>query len=603
MDVLVCLARREGQVASKDEIFKEVWPGTFVSDDALVRCMGELRHAFDENAASAATLQTIPKRGYRVVLPVLWVKSDIAAGGREVCEAPASVPETENAGEQALPLLPGVWRRPYVIAAAVVVVAVGILLAVDSGRLYRVWRTRARVPVIASVAVLPLANLSSDPAQEYFADGMTDELITQLAQISSWKVISRTSVMRYKGTKKSLPEIARDLSVSAVIEGTVLRSAGRVRITVQLIDAATDHHLWSRSFERDLQDVLLLQSDIARAIVADLNVAVSPRERARLNRARAVVPEAYEAYLKGWHFFNRDQFVKAAMQFEEATFKDPGFALGYALLAEADGMMTFLRDEPPSARALNALERARRLDDSLAEVHAGLGDVLSTSNFDFAAGEAEYRRAVELDRGSVDAALHYALCLHALRRWAAAIEENKRCIRLDPVSPRTHRQLLRLYADTHQYDLAIQQFQKVVDLDPNVSTAWSEVASVYEALGRERDAIAAYLKADSLSGKKAEMVQELETASRVNGLRGYWTKRLEQLERMAKQSSVSPLDFAGIYVRLGRRDDAIRFLERAWAERRPRLMWVPARAVWDPLRSDPRFQSLLRRMRFPEPQR
>lgn len=585
MDVLVCLAKGGGAVVPKSRIFQEVWPSTFVSDDSLVRCIAELRRALDDTGQGPPAIQTIPKRGYRLQLPISWSDS----GNGVMAEPVGADVERYADGKCTEP-----QRHRLVTATVFAIVFAAVIVAVsDTSRDY------AGGPLIKSVAVLPLTNLSNDPGQEYFVDGMTDELISQLAQIRTWKVISRTSMMRYKGTRKSLREIGRDLAVDAVLEGSVMRSGSRVRITVQLIDAATDRHVWSRSFERNLEEVLSLQSAIARAITADLNIVVSPGEQVRLSRVRTPVAEAYELYLKGWYLFNRDEFTRAATYFEEATVKDPGFALGYALLAEANGMSAFAADRPVSPETRAALEKARRLDGSLAEVHAGLGDEQMVGNWDWTAAEAEYRRAVELDPGSADAALHYALCLHALRRWDAAIEEGKRAVRLDPVGPRMHRQMLNLYVDIRRYDLATAEFQKVIELDPNNVAAWTEIALMYEIAGKESDAIAAHSKADALRGASPEALQALEKAVRRAGLRGYWMLRLEQLEEHAKRFPVSPLERAAIYVRLGRRDDAIAMLETAWAERRPRLMWVPAGVGWDSLRSAPRFQALLTRMGFP----
>jgi TolB-like protein/Tfp pilus assembly protein PilF len=452
---------------------------------------------------------------------------------------------------------------------------------------------------VQRIAVLPLTDLSGDPTQEYFADGMTEELITQLAQVNTWSVISRTSVMRYKGTKQPLRRIAGELGVSAVIEGTVLRSGGRVRITAQLIDAATDLHLWSGSFERELSDVLALQSGIAQAIASELNVALGPQEHVRLSRVRRVVPEAYEAYLQGSYFLNRDQFAKAASYFEQAAIRDSNFALAHALLYEAEAMTCFVRDQPLTDRALGALAKARQLDDTLAEVHTDTGDVRAYWDWDFNAGEAEFRRALELDPGSIDAVSHYAGYLHILGRWDEALRAWKRALQLDPVSPTMNLHLLRLFVNMHRYDLAMEQFQKVIDLDPNSAPAYSGIAPAYAALGREGEAVAAWLKADALSGKNPERVKALEAAVKAGGIRAYWSKRLEHLRQDAGRSPVPPLSFASVYVRLGRKDEAMKFLEAAYRQRAPRLVWIKASSVWDPLRSDPRFQDLLRRMRFP----
>jgi TolB-like protein/DNA-binding winged helix-turn-helix (wHTH) protein/Tfp pilus assembly protein PilF len=598
MEVLVCLAKRQGHVAMKEEIFREVWPETFVSDDALTRCIGELRRALHDDAREPSIIRTVPKRGYLIAVPVVWEQ-----GGEPELKAAEPTP-VPGGTELATPAVRTEsvrrpWlRRSWPAVAGGVIVALAILLGSNAGWLLNEWR--AHRPPIQAIAVLPFTELSGDPEQEYFADGMTDQLITELAQLNSWKVISRTSMMRYKRTDEPIPQIAGRLGVDGVIEGSVLRSGGRVRITVQLIHAATDRHLWSGSFEREANDVLQLQNRVARAIAAELNIALRPRESARLKRTPKVVPEAYEAYLKGQHFFNRDQFQKAASHFQEATRIDPGFAVAHAFLYEADAMASFRQDQPVSARALAAMKTALALDDSLAEAHTDAGAVKFYWDWDWKAGEAEFRRAIELDPGSVDAVSHYALCLHVLRRWDAAMQEYGRTLQLDPVSPRMNQLMLKFLVDARRYDLAVEQFRKTIELDADGVAAYSAAGSAYEAMGKDAEAAAAYLKADNLSGKSPERLNALEAATRAGGVRGYWRQRLEQLQVDARRVRVPPLDLATHYVRAGDREQAIWLLEQAYHQRAPRLVWINASAVWEPLRSDGRFQSLLRRMGFPE---
>ncbi len=364
MEVLVCLAKREGSVVSKDELFQEVWAGTYVTDDALTKCIGELRRAFDGTRREPSIIETIPKRGYRVAVPVIWDTGDTMASG-EPGAAVTTAPEAGGGpGDSLAPLnaaapaaKPSFWKRHRVLAVGgVLLLTLAIAVAAGGARLRALLGIRGGPPAIQSIAVLPLTDLSGNPEQEWFAEGMTEELITELAQIEAWKVISRTSVMRYKGTKKSLPEIARELRVDAVVEGTVLRSGSRVRITAQLIHAATDTHLWSGSFEREIDDVFGLQRSIARGIASELKIKLNLEEQVRASRKRRIVPEAYEEYLKGCYFLDRNQYANAESHFEQATQKDPEFALAHALLWEADAWQTFVQDAPPSAKARRALD-------------------------------------------------------------------------------------------------------------------------------------------------------------------------------------------------------------------------------------------------------
>jgi len=594
MDLLVCLARREGRLVSKDEIHREVWADAFVTDDALTRCIAELRRALEDSARDPAIIGTVSRRGYRILVSVVWDPSS-SGGPAPAAEplAPAPVPPPAVLAPPQANRRP--WRRWTVRVGALVLALLALL---PGARLLRSWwPARHHPPVVQAVAVLPLADLSGEPGQEYFADGMTDELITELAHIEAWKVISRTSSMRYRHSTEALPEIARKLGVDAVVEGTVLRSGGRVRITAQLIQAATDSHLWSGSFERDMKDVVTLQREIAETIAGDFRLRFSARKGRTGDRPAD--PAAYEAYLRGWYFFDRFEFNKAASYFEDATVKDPKFALAHALLFEADAMSTFVKDLPLSPRALRAMERARALDDTLAEVHAAAGDVAFFSEWNWAAGEAEYRRGAEIDPRSVDAAHHYAICLSDLGRWDAAAREYRRALELDPASYRLNLDFLRLLIDAHRYPEAVVQLQKTVELDPNQSGVYMMAGILYEAMGRKAEAAAAFLDSDRRSGHDAAQTAAFASAIAAHGLPGYWQALFERVEQEAKRGPVSLLWHARVCVWAGRKSEALALLDAAFAQHNPQLVAIKAGTVWDPLRSEPRFQSLLRRMNFP----
>jgi tetratricopeptide (TPR) repeat protein len=426
---------------------------------------------------------------------------------------------------------------------------------------------------------------------------MTEALITELAQIRSLRVISRTSAMRYRGSGKAVPEIARELSVDAVVEGSVLRSGTRVRITAQLIHAATDSHLWSGSFERNLGDIVSLQDEIARAIAAQLEITLTATEEERLRRGRPVAPDAYDAFLIGQYFVSRGQYGKGADAFEEATKKDPSFALAHAMLCEADSMVTHGLEQPARERALRAMETARKLDDSLAEVHMIVGDKLFYEDWDWAAGEAEFRRAVKIDPGSVQAAMHYMFCLHAQTRWDEAIREGRRALHLDPASPRLNTQWINLLRHSGRHDEALAAFHKLLRLGPEVPGERNRgLANIYQGMGREDEAISALLKADaSLSVPPAEL-DKREAAARTGGLRGYWNAVLQSQPR---QSPLRPVALALLHVQAGRNEEALDWLETAFRQRSPRLAWLKAYSGFDPLRSHPRFRALVRQMRLP----
>lgn len=598
MEVLVCLVHHAGQVVSKDEIFRVVWAETFVSDDSLTQCIVELRRAFHDNAREPTVIKTISKRGYLLLLPALWDAEEKPTNPDEASsEAPGEQSETSSPFEPRLTRLFKHWREHKLLVMSIAIVCIVFALVVIA-IIGRFSKPSVEVSRVRSIAVLPLANLSGDPEQEYFAEGMTEQLITELARSHAFDVISRTSIMRYKGSKLSLRDIAHELSVDAVIEGTVLRSGNRVRVTAQLIDAATDRHIWSDSFERDISDVISLQAGIAAAIAEQLNVTLRPPQEDR-RQSRKVIPEAYEAYLRGKYFFDRLQFAKAASYFERATIADPSFALAYAMLSESDGMVTYLMDLQPSERALRAVQKARELDDDLAEVHDVVADVLLMGKWDWKGAGAEYRRAVELNPASVDAALHYTYWLEMQRRWPEAQEQVKRALRIDPVSPTVNYVMLRLLVNMHQWEAAIQQFNRVIELDPSFSWAYGEVQSAFRKLHREDDLIAAFLTTAQLTpGITPDLIAELSAAARQGGYEACVKTRISQLKKFGVTEQTQPVTLAYLHLAMGNQDGALRLLQKAAQEHRPRLLWINARESMDPIRSDPRFQAILREIGF-----
>jgi TolB-like protein/DNA-binding winged helix-turn-helix (wHTH) protein len=605
MDVLVCLAKRDGEVVSRDALFQEAWAGTHVSQDALTKCIGELRRVFQPARGETPVIETIAKRGYRMAAPVVWDSADTRDDGNSGARQQPSEEVEATPGQAAVPLpaaaTPHGPGRGRLLAVGVAVLStLAIVVAASTGRLGG-WLGMGRDGVaVRSIAVLPLTDLSGDPEQAYFSEGITEELITELAQIDAWKVISRTSAMRYKASKQSLPEIARDLGVAGIVEGTVLRTGDRVRVTAQLIHAKTDTHLWSGSFESELRDVMASQRKIARAIARELRVRVDPHSRVQTSRRRPMVPGAYEEYLKGRYWLDRSDFGRAASHLEQATLKDPDFAVAHALLFEADSMRTFRLDLPLTPRAVRAMQTALALDDGLAEAHMNAGDEKFFGNWNWKEGESEYRRAMELDRGSVDAAAHLAGCLHVLGRWDEALEAYRRALELDPVSPRLNTQFLGLLVDSHKYEQAAEQFHKTIELGPNNPAAYIWAGQLYELQDRGPQATAAYIQADTSAGRSAGQIRSLQEAAGTGGVRAYWRRRLEMLQERSKRERVPPYDFATLYLHVGESDRAMDMLESAYQQRAPRLAGVRARAFWQRLRPHPRYQALLRRMNFPE---
>ena len=479
-------------------------------------------------------------------------------------------------------------------AAAVVLAGLGVAL----------WRGLPTGNAVHSIAVLPFQNLSNDPAQEYFVDGMTEELIANLAKVQKLRVISRTSVMQYKGAKKPLPQIARELHVDSVVEGSVMRSGQRVRITVQLIQAATDEHLWSETYDKDLTDVLSAQADAARAIVAGIQVRLTPDEGRRLAAARPVDPEAYDAYLKGRYYqfkFTPDDYEKALDFYRKAIDKDPTYAQAYAGVANTYWNMAvdgLLLPKEGIAKCESAARKAQELDDTLGEVHAALSGV-ATLKWNREGARRELDKAIALSPQDAHMRLAQALGLRATGRWEEAIEAGKRAQELDPVSVETNRTLGSIFFWAGRYDEAIWQYKKTIELDPNDARVHDFLADAYARKKMDREAIAEEQKYLVLSGddESAETLgRDFASSGYKEAMRALCRRTLAFTEEAARQVYVSPLQFAVLYAQLGEKERAFVFLEKAFEERQPWLDHLKTDPQFEPLRSDPRFGDMVRRV-------
>jgi TolB-like protein len=456
------------------------------------------------------------------------------------------------------------------------------------------------------VAVLPLENLSGDPTQEYFADGMTEVLIAELAQIRALRVISRTSITQYKGARKPLPEIARELSVDAVVEGSVLRAGDRIRITAQLVHALTDTHLWAANYIRDLRDVLTLQSDVAGAIAKEIQVKLTPRERTRLARKRAIDPEAFQAYLEGHHYLGKrtEQGMKRAIHFfEQAIEKAPDYALAYTGMADSYSILGDYGHLPPKhafpkakAAALKALE----IDESLAEAHTSLAYARWAYDWDWREAEREFERAIELNPNYATAHQDYGEYLTAMGRHDKSIARMNRALELSPLSVVLNAVLGWVLYFTREYDKAIKQCQKALALDPNFTRGRIYLARAYLQNEMFDRATAEFQHGSSLSGDSSPTyMAELGHTYAVVGEGQKARKVLEDLKELSKERYVSPYDVALIYVGLGEHDEAITWLQKAYNERSFYFVLANVEPRLDRLRTDPSFAELLRRMNFP----
>jgi len=458
-----------------------------------------------------------------------------------------------------------------------------------------------------SLVVLPLENLTGDKEQDYFADGMTDDLTANLAKIRSLRVISRSTAMAYKGTHKPLSEIARELRVDAVVEGTVLRAGNRVRITAELVQVSTDHHLWADTYESQIGDVLALQNRVSSAIVDEIRINLTPEDKQRLAKNPSVSPDAYEDYLKGRYYWNRrsgEGFAKAIGYFEEATRKDPQYALAYAGLADCYGIIgPTIYGTVPSAEAAQkakaAAIRALEIDPSLAEAETSLATAKFNYDWDWPGASEGFKRAIQLDPKYATAYQRYSLYSIAMGRFDDSFEQIKRARDLDPLSISINSSFgWRLYL-ARQYDRSIAQLRDTLEMDPSYEWAHLILGQAYEQKGEYILAISELRKAVELSHNSPLMVSALAHAYAISGNRAEAQKLLGQLVTESRKQYVSPYYIAVVYLGLGKNDLATTWLEKAFADRSNGLVFAKVEPELDPLRSDPRFIALEQKLNFP----
>ncbi len=502
------------------------------------------------------------------------------------------------------PVLP---RRWALAGGGALVVLLVVLLGLNVSNLRDRLFGRAGTSTIRSLAVLPLANLSGDKEQDYFADGMTDTLISDLAKISALRVISRTSVMQYKDTKKPLPEIARELNVDAVLEGSVLRAGDRVRITAQLIGASPERHLWAKSYEGDLRDVLALHTQVARANAEEIRITLTPQEKVALASPRAVNPAAHEAYLKGRYHLNKassqQEIGVAIAEFQRALAKDPTYALAYAGLSDANYALadTYLAPAEVMPKARAAAIKALELDETLAEAHVSLANVHLWYDWDWQRVEKELRRAIELNPNSAAAYDVQGNNLLALGHYPEAVAALKRALVLDPLSLSIYVDAGWIYFQGREYDQAIELFRKGLELEPNYPLAQAELALAYAGKGQSSQAMAAARKGRQIAQiADSPMVWAmLSQVYAVSGERAEAEKLLKELVELSKHRYVCPYEVATAYIALGNKEEAFQWLEKAYRARSACMPFLKTEPRFDPIRADARFQDLLRRVGFP----
>ena len=545
LQLLAALLEHAGEMVTRGELKLEIWPAdTFVDfDHSLNNAIARIREVLGDSAARPRYVETLPRCGYRFIGRVDEIRSQ-ASGANS---------QADSKGVHAL-------------------------------------------------AVLPLEDLSGQSGNEYFADGMTEALITSLAKIRALRVISRTSAMQYKGARKSLPQIARELSVDAVIEGSVLRSGDRIRITTQLIHAVSDQHLWAESYERDFQEILSVQSEIARRVADAVKIILTPEERARLGSSRQIDPEAHELYLKARYHWNKrteGSVKKAQSYFHQVIDRDPTYAQGYAGLADSYNILGYYNILAPIEaypKGKVAALKALQLEDSLGEPHATLGVVKRDYEWDWCGAQEEFLRAIDLNPGLADAYHWRSTLMGMVERQKEALQEKARALALDPLSVVIRTDLARMFYFFRDYDRAMNEYRAAIDMDPNFGTAHLWLAHVYEQKSRFGEALSELQMGMRLCGENAFALARLGHGHAVAGRTEKAHAALVQLDELSKERYVSPYDIALVHVGLQDNDRAFGFFEKAFEQRSPWMGYLKVEPQLDALRSDARFQGLLGRV-------
>ena len=592
--VLCMLLERRGEVVTREELRNRLWQAdTFVDfDHGVNAAIKRVRDALGDPPDSPRFVETLARRGYRFIAPVH------AQGTQRVAQPRAfGLPRNVEA-----------VRPVYLLGlAGAAAVILALVVALNGVGGYR-WRPGLGGKRIESLAVLPLENLSRDPDQEYFSDGMTDALIADLSNIGALRVTSRTSSMRYKKVSKSLPEIGRELNVDGVVEGSIMRSGNRVRITVRLIQVPTDQHIWVETYERDLGDVLKLQSEVAEAVAQKVRMRLTPAHQARLRSAPVVNPEAYEAYLKGRFYGANVTGTLAALKqaqgyYEDAVQKDPTFALAYVGLADCYLDLGAYRRLPPQEayrQGSEAIHKALQLDGALGEAYSSLGYLDWQYGWNWQTAERELRYAVELNPNYIEG--HEALVWYLAwsGRRGEALAEVEKMRRLDPAYPFASLQESGVYYHQRDYKSLVEAAKRSVAANPNGWSSHYFLAVGYEGSGWPAQAVSEYQQAVELSQRDSDARAGLAHAYATMGKRADAEKILTELQRQSKVTYVSPYMIAVIYAGLGQNDKAFEFLEKAYQEKSPDIPYfLKADLRIDTLRSDPRFQDLMYRMNFP----
>jgi TolB-like protein/DNA-binding winged helix-turn-helix (wHTH) protein/Tfp pilus assembly protein PilF len=603
--ILTMLLERPREVVSREELRRKLWAeDTFVDFDAgMNAAIRRLRDALNDSADQPRYIETLPRHGYRFIAETATVPTEANP------PTPIALPPTQTPDSPSLPggaLLPtrGSITPPketrlllWLSTAAITGILILLLVLGTASWRHRIFQAHAS-PRIQAIAVLPLQNLSGDPAEEYFADGMTDALITNLAHISSLQVISRTSVMLYKNSREPLSKISKDLNVDAVVEGSVVRAGNRVRINAQLIEASSDRHVWAGAFERDMSDVLTLQDEAAKSIATEIAANLTHQNKLQQKGATTVNPAAYEAYLKANYFCTKqssDGFEKAKQYYEQSIALDSTYAPAYVGLAEVYAWLAYTQRQAPavgSVKAESLLARALEIDSASSDAYVMRGMIKLQYRCDRAGAEKDLIQALDLDPTNVSALDYHSYYLLEIGRWDEAIAEKKRVVALDPVSVGTISELGLYYVEAGRNEEAIQEFQRGLELDPNFAAAHKRLGRAYANQGHFDQAVAELKKGIALDPTPGALGQLGDYYAR-SGNKQEALGTIDELKAMSKRSYASPGLIALVYARLGDENQALEWLAKA----KPEDQADTTDSGFDFVRSNPRFKVIEARLK------
>jgi TolB-like protein/DNA-binding winged helix-turn-helix (wHTH) protein/Tfp pilus assembly protein PilF len=601
MELLILLVERDGELVSRDEIADRLWgKDVFVDiDHSINTAVRKIRLVLRDDPEKPRFVETVVGKGYRFAAPVTYGNGISNGSPAVVAKEYSSPPQVSEVAPPAAPVVQK-KARPILLIAVLGIAALAILVTIAYVR-SRTGKGTSQ-PAIKSLAVLPLKNLSGDPAQEYLADGMTDELIGRLAAIHNLRVVSRTSAMNFKDTQLSVPQIARQLGVDALVEGSVIREGNRIRVHAQLIRGATDEHFWSESYNRELGDALTLENEVAESIARKVEVTVTGQEHSRLVASRHIAPEVYESYLKGQFALRkgtlRPDLEESVRHFDEAIKKDPTFALAYVGLAEAYNKlgMVFVGANPAETRpkVISASHKALELDPELAEAHVQLADGYQRE-WRWSDAEAEYKQALQLRPNAAVAHIGLARWLLARGRTDEAMEWSKRARELDPLAVRGT-DLAWILFSARQYDEAIRELRATLSVNPDDALALWYLGFSLLGEGKPQDAIPPLERAVAITHGSPGAIGILARAYGHVGRRADALRLINELKHRRQKGYVPTTPFVQAYIGLGDYDEAFAWFERAYQERGNIMMWIKVEPFPDALRNDPRFISLVHRV-------